>query len=116
MKGVLAALIGLAVAMSASSASAYLVEITISIPVASAADGEQLKSALDSAIGDVIRHAIAFEPTLVTLQHARIVDDRIYIVLLIADDDGEAMMQWLSAGGDKPSDSLRAPARGSRAF
>lgn len=116
MKGVLAALIGLAVAMSVSPASAYLVEITISIPVASAADEEQLKSALDPAIGDVIRHAIAFEPTLVTLQHARVVDDRIYILLLIADDDGEAMLRWLSAGGDEPRDSLRGPARGSRGF
>ena len=41
--------------------------------------------------GDVLHHAIAFTPILVTLQTARVVGDRIYILLLIADGEGEEM-------------------------
>ena len=40
---------------------------------------------------DVLHHAIAFTPILVTLQTARVVGDRIYILLLIADGEGEEM-------------------------
>jgi len=41
-------------------------------------------------------YAIAFTPTVVTLRSARIVGDQIYIVLLIADGDGEEAMRRLS--------------------
>ena len=97
MKGLVAALIGLAIAVSADPSAAYVAAITTSIPIASAGDDDQLKDALSSAIDDVLHHAIAFTPTVVTLQSARVVDDRIYILLLIADGDGEEMLQKLSA-------------------
>jgi hypothetical protein len=67
-----------------------------SIPIARAVDHAQLKDALESAIDDVLHHAIAFTPTIVTLQSARVVGDRIYIVLLIADGDGEETMKEFS--------------------
>jgi hypothetical protein len=97
MKRLLAVIIGLALVGSAHPAAAYVVEITTSIPTASAADNAQFKDALESAILDVLHHAIAFTPTVVTLQSARVVGDRIYILLLIADDDGEEMMKQFSS-------------------
>ena len=96
MKSLLAAIIGLVLAVFANPASAYVVEITTSIPIASAVDNAQLKDALKSAIDDVLHHAIAFTPTVVTLQSARVIGDRIYILLLIADGEGEETMKQLS--------------------
>ncbi len=110
MKSLLAAIIGLVLAVFANPASAYVVEITTSIPIASAEDKAQLRDALGSAIDDVLRHAIAFTPTIVTLQSARVVGDRIYILLLIADGDGEEMIKKLSsqepAANDSPRESV----------
>ena len=97
MKNLLAVLVGLTVAISAGPAAAYMAEITTSIPIASAEDDSQLKDALQAAIDDVLHHAIAFTPTVVALQSARVMGDRIYIVLLIADRDGEQMMEQLTA-------------------
>jgi hypothetical protein len=96
MKSLLAVIIGLVLAGFAHPASAYVVEITTSIPIARAVDHAQLKDALEAAIDDVLDHAIAFTPTIVTLQSARVVGDRIYMVLLIADGDGEETMKELS--------------------
>lgn len=97
MKSLLATIIGLAVGAFSNPAAAYVVEITTSIPVESALERAQLNDALASAIDDVLSHAIAFTPTVVALQSARLVGDRIYILLLIADDDGEETMKRLSA-------------------
>ena len=107
MKSLLATIIGLVLAGFANPASAYVVEITTSIPIASAVDKAQLGDALGSAIDDVLRHAIAFTPTIVTLQNARVVGDRIYILLLIADGDGEETMKRLSAEEPAANDSPR---------
>lgn len=97
MKSLLAALVGLAIASFASPATAYLVNVTTWIPVTSARDDAQLGQAVASAIDDVLRGAIGFVPTVVTVQKARVVGDRIYILLLIADQDGEETMKRLSA-------------------
>ena len=105
MKSLLAAVIGLTVAGLANPAAAYMAEVTTSIPITSAADKEQLRDALGSAIDDVLRHAIAFTPTTVTLHSARIVRDRIYIRLLIVDGDGEQTMQRLTAEEAAADDS-----------
>ena len=101
MKTLLAAIIGLAITTSASPATAYVVEVTTSIPVATAADDAQLKDALESAINDVLHHAIAFTPTVVTVHKARVVGGRIYILLLIADEEGEKTMETFSAEGPR---------------
>jgi hypothetical protein len=97
MRSLLATIIGLAVTAFANPATAYVVQITTSIPVTSTADEAQLRHAIDSMMGDVLNHAIAFAPTVVTMQHARVVGDRIYIMLLIADADGEETMKALAA-------------------
>ena len=46
----------------------------------------------------MLEHAIAFLPTVVDVRDARRVGDRIYILLLIADDDGAALVEALNKG------------------
>jgi len=89
LKTLLATIIGLAIVAVANPASAYVVAITTSIPAKSVADDADLKAALVSAIDDVLRHAIAFSPTFVTVLKAWGVEDRIYILLLIGDSEGK---------------------------
>ena len=117
MKCVLAAIIGLAVTAFANPAMAYVVEITTSIQVTNGADHAQLQHAVESAVDDVLKNAIGFSPTVVTVRKARIVRDRIYLLLLIADEDGEKTMEAFSAedpapsvsdGGVEPSDEPSA--------
>src|SRR5438034_911745 len=62
------------------------------------------RHAVDAAIVDVLRNAIAFSPTMGTIQNARAVADRIYILLLIADADGEKTLEVISAERSAPSD------------
>jgi len=112
MKSLLAAIAGLAVVASANPAMAYVVEVATSIPVTSAGDDAQLSHAIRSAIDDVLNHAIGFVPTVVTVQNARILGDRIYILLLIADGDGEETMKKLSA--DEPGPAGDAGGEGVR--
>ena len=99
MKTLLAAtLIGLTTVTFASSAAAYVVAVPTSFPAASIADDSELEAAVKSAVNDVLSHAIAFSPTFVTLQTARVFGDRVYILLLIGDGEGEEMLKKLSDG------------------
>jgi hypothetical protein len=97
VKHVVVAIFVLAIATSANPASAYVIQVATSIPATSLADDTELKGAVASAIDDVLDHAVAFTPTVVTVQNARVVGNRLYILLLIADRDGEEMMKSLSA-------------------
>ncbi|PYN94346.1 MAG: hypothetical protein DMD89_21870 [Candidatus Rokuibacteriota bacterium] len=111
MKTFIAAIVGLALMVLATPARAYVVEITTSIELASVADKDQLRDAVESAIVDVLTNAIAFSPTVVTIKDARVVADRMYIFLVIADADGEKTLETISAERPAPSDSegARAP-------
>jgi len=87
----------------ASPAAAYLVEVTTSVSLENPGDNtqrdaDQLKDALRLAVDDVLRDAIAFKPTLILLTAARIVGDRLYVRLLIADQDGERIVDELHGG------------------
>ena len=97
MKPVLATIIGLAIAAFATTATAHVVEVTTSIPAVKASDEAELKEALESVIDDAVNRAIGFTPTIVTLENLRRVGDRIYIVLLIADHDGEELIKALAS-------------------
>jgi len=108
MKTLLATIIGLALTAFSTPATAYVVGITTSIPAATAEDDEQLKVAVRSAIDDVLTHAIGFVPTVVTLQAARVVGDRIYILLLVGDGDGEQVMKMFSIDAP-PATERRGP-------
>ncbi len=98
MKALVACLVGLAVAVSANVATAYVAVVATAIPVTTAVteDKEQLVDAVRSAIRDVLDHAIGFNPTVVTLQNATVVGDRLYILLFVADEDGESTLKALS--------------------
>jgi len=96
MRTLLAALVGFAIAAFASPATAYVAQIATSIPAASLDDDAQLQQALGAAIDDVLQHAIAFAPTVLMVQSARVVGDRVYILLLVADSDGEKIIDRLS--------------------
>jgi len=91
----LATLLGLAVA--APPATAYVAQVATSIPAGSIDSDAQLQEAVYSAVKDVIKQAIAFRPTLVQLQSAKLVGDRIYILLLVADPDGEETLKVFEA-------------------
>ena len=109
MKALLAAIAALAMTAAASPAMAYVVMVTTSVPATSLADDAQFKTAVASAVEDVLAHAIRFTPTVVTLEAARVVGDRIYLLMTIADADGEATIDGLST--DEPLST--EPARGS---
>jgi len=92
-----ASIIALAFVTSATPAAAYVVAVPTSVAASTLADDADLKAAIRSAVDDVLSHAIAFSPTFVVVQTARLVGDRVYILLLIGDEDGEKMLEKLSA-------------------
>jgi hypothetical protein len=87
----------LSVLLGVSPAAAFLVEVTTSVDVREAEDRETLQKALLSAVDGVLKDAIAFTPTLIVLTHATVVADRLYIRLLVADQDGERTFEELHA-------------------
>jgi len=96
MKTLIAVVIGLALITTAYPAVAYVVAVTTSIPAQKVADDDDLDAALKSAVDDILQHAIAFSPTFVTVQSARVVGGRVYILLLIGDDEGMATLKELA--------------------
>ena len=103
--------LGMALALllaSASPAAAFLVEVTTSVAVQDAGDQRALQDALASAVDGVLKQAIAFTPTLVVLTSAAVVGDRLYVRLLVADQDGERTFDELNAApGDAESVDLK---------
>jgi hypothetical protein len=91
-----AAFVTLAFVTYAAPAAAYVVAVPTSVAASTLADDDDLKAAITSAVDDVLSHAIAFSPTFVTVQTARVIEGRVYILLLIGDDDGEKMLEKLS--------------------
>jgi len=103
MKTLSAAVVGVAIALSAQVAAAYVAQIVTTVPLAaevSVDDTAQLGAIVATAVQDVLAHAIAFTPTVVRIEDAHIVGGRLYLVLLIADADGEAIIESL---GTDPS-------------
>ena len=92
-----AALAWLSLAMPAH---AFLIEVTTSVAVSDTDDQAQIKQALQSAVDDVLKDAIAFTPTMVVLTRAMLVGERLYIRLLIADQEGEKTFKDLAEPDD----------------
>jgi len=105
VKNLIAAIAGLAVTALAAPSMAYVIEVTTSIDLTDVADKAQLRRVLEAAVDDVLRNAITFSPTVVQVQNARVVGDRMYILLLIADADGEKALEAIAAEGPAPRDS-----------
>src|SRR5438270_12485774 len=107
MKTLLATILGLALATAASPAAAYVVAIPTSISAESVADDTDLTAALRSAIDDVLSHAVAFSPTFVTVQPARLVGDRVYHLLLNGDAEGEQTRKPMKNLSDAEDENVR---------
>jgi hypothetical protein len=108
MKTLLATLIGLVGITFATTASAYIVAVPTSFSTTDISEKGDLEAALESAVDDVVSNAIAFKPTFVTVQNARVVGDRMFILLLIGDDEGAKMLQTFSTDAKRPTDSDRS--------
>ena len=104
LKSLLAAVLGLGVVTLSQPANAFVAEVATSIPAATVDDDGQLQEAIHSAVRNVLEHAIAFTPSLVRLQDVKLVGDRIYLLLLIADPDGEETLKTFGAARPASSD------------
>ena len=93
----IAVALGLALLTTASPAGAYVIEALTSIPAGEATDKPALEKAIQAAINDIATRAVAFTPTVVSLREAKLVGDRIYLFVLIADAAGEAEIEVLKA-------------------
>jgi hypothetical protein len=102
VKRLAAAVAALLLAWSATPASAFVVEVTTSVAVADADDQGQLKTALQAAVDTVLSDAISFTPTMIMLTHAVLVGDRLYVRLLLADQDGERTFNDLQRDEQRP--------------
>jgi uncharacterized membrane protein YedE/YeeE len=109
MKDLVVSIVALVIMMIASPAMAYVVVVATSIPLPNTADKAQIETALDSAVDDVLAHAIAFTPTVVRLENVRVVANRVYLLLLIADADGEKSIETFAA--QEPSSADPEPSR-----
>ena len=97
------AILGLVLLATASPASAYLIEALTSISADAAADTATLEKAIQAAVADVATHAVAFTPTMVLVREAKVIGDRIYLVVLLADAAGEAEIEVLKADTTRPA-------------
>ena len=96
MKMLVAVAVALALATSAHVASAYVAVVGTDIPIPSAPDAERsarLEAVIWAAIRDVLEHAVAFTPTVVTIEDARIVGDRLHLLIFLSDEAGESVIQ-----------------------
>ena len=91
----IAATLGLALLTTASPATAYIVGVLTSIRAEDAADDATLEKAIRATVDDVATHAVAFTPTMVSLREAKLVGDRIYLLVLFADQAGEEELEAL---------------------
>jgi hypothetical protein len=93
MKTLVAVAVALALAASAHVASAYVAVVGTDIQIPSAPDAERsarLEAVIWAAIRDVLEHAVAFTPTVVTIEDARIVGDRLHLLIFLSDEAGES--------------------------
>ena len=114
MKGLVASVATLVVAMITSPAMAYMAVITTSVAVANDADEAELRTAVESAVTDVLRRAIAFSPTIVTLEKATLVGNRLYLVLFVTDEDGDTSGSTLPGLAPPREDPIDSPEKASR--
>ena len=101
------AILGLGLLTTACPAAAYIVEALTSIRAEDAADNATLEKATRAAVDDVATHVLAFTPTMVSLREAKLVGDRIYLLVLFADRAGEQELEVLNAGMEPPDPDPR---------
>jgi hypothetical protein len=87
--------LGLAVLVVPAPAPAYFVEAVTAISADEGDDRTRLEHAIQAAMDDVAAHAVAFTPTVVALLDARLIGDRIFLFVLLADREGERSVKVL---------------------
>src|SRR5262245_58112749 len=100
-KTVLAALIGLGIISSAAPAHAFVAVVATSVAADTIDDDEQLGRAIQAALVNVLK-VITVRPSVLELQKVQLAGDRIYLLFLVADSDGEQMLRVFSRG--QPTD------------
>jgi hypothetical protein len=103
MKKVLFGLAMVAWLSGVMPASGHVVEVTTSLDAAEAQDPVNFKQALRTAVDKILSETVAFQPTLVALTHAQLVGERVYVRILLADGDGEQMLNDVPRGPGGPS-------------
>lgn len=92
--GLLGASLGVSLGLLAPSSPApHVVEVTTSLSLEQVQDKSQLDEALKTEVDRVLATTIAFTPTVVALTDARRVGERLMVRLLIADEEGERLIQ-----------------------
>jgi hypothetical protein len=91
-KTLLAALIGLGVTALAWPADAFVAEVATSVAADAIDSDERLDHAVQSAVTDMLE-AIAVRLSVVQLRKVQLVGDRIYLLFLVADADGEELLK-----------------------
>ena len=104
--------VGLALLAVAAPAPAYVVEAVTTISAAEGEDPTRLDGAIQAAIDDGAAHAVAFMPTVVALLDAKLIGDRIFLFVLLADREGEQtikvlLKERLASGGPRMLGSNR---------
>ena len=90
--------VALALALSVQTAQAHIVQFVTAVPM-TVVDGVPDEAAVSNiiltAVKDALRQAVAFLPTLVVVEDARVVGGHLYLLVLAADSEGETLMQEL---------------------
>jgi hypothetical protein len=89
--------------LGSSPAVAHVVEVTTSLAIDQVRDKAELKELLKTEVDRVLATAIAFKPTMVALTDARQVGERLMVRLLIADEEGERLIEELERDRDRTS-------------
>jgi hypothetical protein len=90
--------VALALALSAQTAHAHVVHFVTAVPltaVAGAQDEAAVSAVIRTAVMDALRQAVAFTPTLLVVEDARVVGRHLYLRVLAADSEGETLIQEL---------------------
>jgi hypothetical protein len=90
--------VALALAVAAETAQAHIVQFVTAVPM-TAVDGVQDEAAVSNiiltAVKDALRQTVAFMPTLVLVEDARVVGGHLILRVLAADTEGETLIQEL---------------------
>ena len=113
MKHLLFAVIIGTVAMFGTPAAAHVVQATSSLSLADldVNDKPQLEQALKTAVNQVLKNTIAFQPTLVALTDAQVIGERLYFRVLIADEEGERTLAELTSSPGDDGPDIERPAK-----
>jgi hypothetical protein len=98
-----AGVLALALALAATPAWAVLAEVTTSVSISDTGDAAVLERALRTAVDGVLENAISFKPTVLVVTAAIVVGDRLYVRMLVADEDGERIVGELGETREAPA-------------